>query len=1254
MTKKKIRKNFTNNQKPVWGHIYSREIDILSEEFSRFPMQKNSTNLHNRALFFIIIAAKKRREKIKETEDAHGKFLNSYPAGKKAIRNYLKNYFRQLDKVRGKKICFPFSKYRWLDKKALEEKYLTSISSVKKEISALFNLAPTFLKNIQKEIPDKILLSELIKVLTECFKAESIWQLKQSALFFLKQILSDYKQQLNNKVIEDLILYIFKVASNKNENCWIRGEAAEILSILSEKQFFELTKDAISEQTKNSIFLKRRLIKILANSTASNPRFIQFLNILISDESEFVRQGFAENLPIMPREHSSGFFNILISDEKTSVICQAVKSSFIILLKDSDNTEIFETLIKKLSSEKNKESILFLLNSLSVYFKELNKKNRNEFLIKLKTVVPILEKLRQESEHLEIRRISTLALEQFWCEYNEQAFELRNYILQKLETKKTGKYIKLDKKNLSKYNDETIGRVLSVISQEDFSIQFIKSFSTIKLVKDAFYKFRLWRIFFEFKNPSPYKRQTLKNSHGRHFFGRIRSVSSVMAEKSETGIPGEPILLKEGECRPYLPLPDDILSSSETSSDYKIFSPEGITKIRPPRNILKRVAAEIKTTFNFEKLAEKRNIDTAGKTDLQVKDYISTLRRTGYEISISPYKKDEIFTPKLDSTVNRFFSFPIIPPFLTLEIFEDMKTYFFSLYLNTISQLFFFTCAFLSLFILKHFAINLLFKKARKTIPLVIGGWGTRGKSSTERLKAALFSSLGCNILSKTTGSEASFLHSSSFNKLHEYQIFRPYEKITIWEQYKLIRMASALNIDIFLWECMAITPHYVKIMQRNWMKDNISTITNTYPDHEDIQGPAGWNIAETMTNFIPAKATLITTEDQMYPFLKNSAEKLNTQFFRVTPTDVMLIPEEIINRFPYSEHPNNIALAAALAEKLGIEKEYALKEMCDNVIPDIGVLKKFQLLKINTKILEFLSGMSANEKYACLQNWNRMKMDSLDVEKDYGTIISTVVNNRADRVSRSKVFAMIIAENLSADYHFLVGTNLEGLLGYIKNAWTSILKKLAITEKEELLELFEQKTAFLRIPKTKTILENKLKLMTNNSEIKLLETSEFYRKMLQTYNEYTNFKNDLISNSLPINKLTGECKKLLSHWFYDKLIVLHNPKIRGEEIIKHVEAKTPPYHKNIIMGIQNIKGPGINLINTWEKLEHSIPDVQQCSSSSLRKQEVSRWISIAKTLIEPLSSISKQHKAKSIYNAIASGAISSSKAIEELQKLKS
>src|SRR6185295_17741071 len=77
--------------------------------------------------------------------------------------------------------------------------------------------------------------------------------------------------------------------------------------------------------------------------------------------------------------------------------------------------------------------------------------------------------------------------------------------------------------------------------------------------------------------------------------------------------------------------------------------------------------------------------------------------------------------------------------------------------------------------------------RARAKIPLTIGGWGTRGKSGTERIKAAMFHGLGYEVFVKTTGCEAMMIHSVPDEPPHEIFIFRSYDKSTIWEQRDMV-----------------------------------------------------------------------------------------------------------------------------------------------------------------------------------------------------------------------------------------------------------------------------------------------------------------------------------------------------------------------------------------------------------------------------------------------------------------------------------
>ncbi len=388
------------------------------------------------------------------------------------------------------------------------------------------------------------------------------------------------------------------------------------------------------------------------------------------------------------------------------------------------------------------------------------------------------------------------------------------------------------------------------------------------------------------------------------------------------------------------------------------------------------------------------------------------------------------------------------------EFFLKFYDYFTTLSENTLLHLVIFAGAVMAYFI-GRLALNYYtIKKSRRAIPLVMGGWGTRGKSGTERIKAGLFHALGCEVLVKTTGNEAMFIHSVPEQKPMELFIFRPYDKATIWEQKRVVKLAGDLGVQVMMWECMALNPRYVRILERVWMKDDIATITNTYPDHEDIQGPAGINIPQVMTNFIPSEKICFTAEEQMLPILQQEAQEQKTTLRAVNWRDIAFLTDDVLDRFPYKEHPANIALVLMLAEHLEVERDFTLKEMADNVVPDIGVLKTYPTAYHLGRKLEFTLGNSANERRGFMNNWVRTEFDKHDNVEDADVWITTCVNNRADRIPRSKVFANILVMDINAHKHFLIGTNLTGLYGYIQEALSRRLENLYLINPDDLQEI--------------------------------------------------------------------------------------------------------------------------------------------------------------------------------------------------------
>lgn len=113
-------------------------------------------------------------------------------------------------------------------------------------------------------------------------------------------------------------------------------------------------------------------------------------------------------------------------------------------------------------------------------------------------------------------------------------------------------------------------------------------------------------------------------------------------------------------------------------------------------------------------------------------------------------------------------------------------------------------------------------------------------------------------------------------------------------------------------------------------------------------------------------------------------------------------------------------------------------------------MLKVYPAARVRGRLLSFVNGMSANERTGFINSWTRMGLDAIDLAREPGRQVVTVVNNRADRVSRSEVFARILVEDAAADVHVLIGTNLPGLMSYLRHALDAHVSELEVVTAEE------------------------------------------------------------------------------------------------------------------------------------------------------------------------------------------------------------
>ena len=795
-----------------------------------------------------------------------------------------------------------------------------------------------------------------------------------------------------------------------------------------------------------------------------------------------------------------------------------------------------------------------------------------------------------------------------------------------------------------------LGRLMSQLARTGFGFYAQPIPGGYRIEHGARFVRRGWRLLHELRMRSPYKRQDAVHTVGRQLPGSLRAPAGLLAEATNTAVPGEPLATRDGTWGQQLPTVDDLLSMPVHSDEpVVIFTPRGVTQIVPPRTLAARMRARLVLSLRYAELAElrQRALDPADAAESA--RYGDALSSLGFAISQKPYSASgsQIVSPPRPSQNTELGPYTgagpgigqVAPGALALLFnpgdFGGFINYLMSPTENTFGQLGAAVLMVSALMLASNLRQRAKIRKNRAAIPMCIGGWGTRGKSGTERLKAAMLHALDLNVLVKTTGCEAMFIHGVPGRRPTEIFIHRSYDKATIWEQRDLLGLASRLGSNVFLWECMALSSPLVGVLSEEWMSDDLQTLTNAYPDHEDIQGPAGHDVARSIAGFIRPGGTAITTEEQMLPVLMEEARRKKARLIVVARRDHLLLADDLLARFPYSEHPRNISLVRRLAVELGIDPDLATADMADHVVPDLGVLKIYPTVTHRSRRLTFINGMSANDRTGFLSNWQRTSCER-PVDQP-GRWVVTVVNNRYDRVARSKAFAEIIVRDASAERHILIGTNLAGLRVYINEALTHLLQELQLFRRDDLLEQAPELVRArcqrlrqrLRIgpAETNSVLAELSGWLSgrelgelgpavdaalaaavmwadgqmSQAEIDArLQNTELQAQLVALApdigTEFSAYARRSIARRALLASLFGAAERALTQpsvqaavtarqqelcraLFLDLVVTVEDSGASGDQVIDAIAGACPPGIEAMVMGIQNIKGTGLDFV---------------------------------------------------------------------------
>lgn len=286
---------------------------------------------------------------------------------------------------------------------------------------------------------------------------------------------------------------------------------------------------------------------------------------------------------------------------------------------------------------------------------------------------------------------------------------------------------------------------------------------------------------------------------------------------------------------------------------------------------------------------------------------------------------------------------------------------------------------------------------------------GIRGKSTVTRYVAAVLREGGIRTVAKTTGSAAMVIHPDGT----ESPIQR-WGAATIVEQLHIVREQITPATEALVVECMAVQPQYQQISQDKIVNGNITVITNVREDHHEVMGYTLPEIADSLSNTIPYGGLLISAESQpsLRAQLERNAAARGSEFLYADPA---WVADEDLSGFEYLAFKENIAIGLAVADRLKIPRQVALRGM-RKAIPDVGVLVVQRFALDGHEVL-WAPLFAANDRESTM-----IGLEALRSYHRRDAVRIGVLNNRYDRPVRAMQFADIAALDLNLDYYITFG----------------------------------------------------------------------------------------------------------------------------------------------------------------------------------------------------------------------------------------
>lgn len=277
-------------------------------------------------------------------------------------------------------------------------------------------------------------------------------------------------------------------------------------------------------------------------------------------------------------------------------------------------------------------------------------------------------------------------------------------------------------------------------------------------------------------------------------------------------------------------------------------------------------------------------------------------------------------------------------------------------------------------------------RQHHKSIPLRIHVNGTRGKSTTTRIIAAMCRAMGRTTYAKITGEQPTVIDSQGIDSR-----WKRVGQARIQEQARFLRLAARNNAEVAVIECMALRPNLQAISEERLVRSHIGVITNARLDHLEEMGSTRQDIAKSLAATVPWNGVVILGGAELLAAVEPLAEARNTEVRMALPgsteaesrvhlREAVAIAQEVLSVIAGNAEQQELAVRY-LHSALAAAPEYA-----GNTVA-LGNARQ---------LVEF---WSINDPDSLEAVWN-------EDPRLRGQTVTFLYNHRSDRPLRARVFA--------------------------------------------------------------------------------------------------------------------------------------------------------------------------------------------------------------------------------------------------------